>query len=75
MTLPRSGYTEQPRVLTLGQVVRKRALPVRHSFALSSEGGKVAPYVGRAGRTKREQPEDGPGPPLVRNMVELPTAL
>jgi hypothetical protein len=54
--LPRSGYAEQPRVLTLGQVASKGAL-------------KVAPDVRRGGGITREQPKNTPRPPLVRRFV------
>jgi hypothetical protein len=63
-TLPRSGYTEQPRVLTLGQVVSKGALPVRRSSGMRDEGGKVAPDIERVGGTTRGGPKDPPRPPL-----------
>jgi hypothetical protein len=49
--LPRSGYTEQPRALALGQVVSKSAR-------------KAAPDFGHAAGITREQPKDAPRPPL-----------
>jgi hypothetical protein len=49
--LPRSGYTEQPRALALGQVVSESAL-------------KVAPDIGRAGGIRSGEAKDAPRPPL-----------
>jgi hypothetical protein len=43
-----------------GQAVRwlvKGTLPVRHSFALSSEGGKVAPDFGHGNGITHEPPK------------------
>jgi hypothetical protein len=54
--LPRSGYTEQPRVSTLGQVASKGA-------------PKVAPHVKRDGGIIREQPKGPPRPSPVRRFV------
>jgi hypothetical protein len=52
-------------VLTLVRWFVKGALPARHSFALSSEGGKVAPDFGRASRNNTmESPKNAPRPPL-----------
>jgi hypothetical protein len=49
--LPRSGYTEQPRVLTLGQAVNKRC---------PESGTRCWDYRG----ITNEQPKDAPLPPL-----------
>jgi hypothetical protein len=56
-TLPRSGYTEQPRVLTLGQVASRGAL-------------KAASEVGRDDEITRKQPKDAPRPPLLRQSLD-----
>ena len=50
----------QPCVRQIGT----RALPVRHSFALSSEGGKVAPDVCETGGVNTRFPERTPRSPL-----------
>jgi hypothetical protein len=61
--LPRSGYTEQPRGFKPWvRWLVKGAL-------------KVAPDVGRAGGIICEEAEEASRPPLLRNMVELPSAL
>src|ERR1700751_5768671 len=56
-----------------GLVVPKRcALPVRHSSALSGEGGKVAPDVGTTGKINAPRFEHTFRPPLSGRPNFLP---
>src|ERR1700745_2606630 len=53
-------------------VTKKCALPVRHSFALSSEGRKVAPDVGTTGEIDVPRLEHTSRPPLSGRSNFLP---